>query len=165
MGDGFGWATYTYATVLYKPRSGWGSFFFLFKKVIMKDKWMNLGCEDEELKPYVEPEQDFKEPKRIGRCLNIINVNENKKKKPPPNSFPAGFSVPSHGNIGRYGLQQRRNRGKFVAGQIRRHIRHLSVAGKEIERRKRPCIYYTYSRAHYMSEFSRVAGKRRFPVR
>lgn len=32
----------------------------------MKDKWMNLGCEDDELKPYVEPEQDFKEPKRIG---------------------------------------------------------------------------------------------------
>lgn len=35
-------------------------------QVIMKDKWMNLGCEDDELKPYVEPEQDFKEPKRIG---------------------------------------------------------------------------------------------------
>ncbi|XP_025421863.1 serine/threonine-protein kinase MARK2-like isoform X3 [Sipha flava] len=34
-------------------------------EVIMKDKWMNLGCEDDELKPYVEPEQDFKEPKRI----------------------------------------------------------------------------------------------------
>lgn len=32
----------------------------------MKDKWMNLGCEEDELKPYVEPEQDFKEPKRIG---------------------------------------------------------------------------------------------------
>ncbi|XP_025198849.1 serine/threonine-protein kinase MARK2-like isoform X3 [Melanaphis sacchari] len=34
-------------------------------EVIMKDKWMNLGCEDDELKPYVEPEPDFKEPKRI----------------------------------------------------------------------------------------------------
>ncbi|XP_060843888.1 MAP/microtubule affinity-regulating kinase 3-like isoform X2 [Rhopalosiphum padi] len=34
-------------------------------EVIMKDKWMNLGCEEDELKPYVEPEQDFKEPKRI----------------------------------------------------------------------------------------------------
>jgi len=42
----------------------------------MKDKWMNLGCEDDELKPYVEPEQDFKEPKRIGmsnQCLKIVN--------------------------------------------------------------------------------------------
>jgi len=42
----------------------------------MKDKWMNLGCEDDELKPYVEPEQDFKEPKRIGmfnQYLKIIN--------------------------------------------------------------------------------------------
>lgn len=35
----------------------------------MKDKWMNLGCEDDELKPYVEPEQDFKEPKRIGMYI------------------------------------------------------------------------------------------------
>jgi MAP/microtubule affinity-regulating kinase len=34
-------------------------------EVIMKDKWMNLGCEEDELKPYVEPEPDFKEPKRI----------------------------------------------------------------------------------------------------
>lgn len=38
----------------------------------MKDKWMNLGCEDDELKPYIEPEQDFKEPKRIGK-LSFIN--------------------------------------------------------------------------------------------
>jgi len=40
----------------------------------MKDKWMNLGCEEDELKPYVEPEQDFKEPKRIGmsnKCFKI----------------------------------------------------------------------------------------------
>lgn len=41
----------------------------------MKDKWMNLGCEDDELKPYVEPEQDFKEPKRIGVFLIIFIVS------------------------------------------------------------------------------------------
>ncbi len=35
----------------------------------MKDKWMNLGYEDDELKPYVEPELDFKELKRIGTWL------------------------------------------------------------------------------------------------
>lgn len=40
----------------------------------MKDKWMNLGCEDDELKPYVEPEQDFKEPKRIGVFKTINNA-------------------------------------------------------------------------------------------
>lgn len=55
------------------------NFFFIFinvsehfKQVIMKDKWMNLGCEEDELKPYVEPEQDFKEPKRIGVFLLLI---------------------------------------------------------------------------------------------
>lgn len=35
---------------------------------------MNLGCEDDELKPYVEPEQDFKEPKRIGVFVIVIIV-------------------------------------------------------------------------------------------
>ncbi|XP_052747827.1 MAP/microtubule affinity-regulating kinase 3-like [Galleria mellonella] len=32
---------------------------------IMRDKWMNTGYEDEELRPYVEPQQDFKDHKRI----------------------------------------------------------------------------------------------------
>ncbi|XP_018402957.1 PREDICTED: serine/threonine-protein kinase MARK2-like isoform X2 [Cyphomyrmex costatus] len=32
---------------------------------IMKDKWMNLGYEDDELKPYLEPEPDYRDHKRI----------------------------------------------------------------------------------------------------
>uniref|UniRef100_A0A6I8QES4 non-specific serine/threonine protein kinase n=1 Tax=Xenopus tropicalis TaxID=8364 RepID=A0A6I8QES4_XENTR len=32
---------------------------------IMKDRWMNVGYEDEELKPYTEPEPDFNDTKRI----------------------------------------------------------------------------------------------------
>jgi hypothetical protein len=35
----------------------------------MKDKWMNMGYEEEELKPFIEPEPDFKDPKRIGTSL------------------------------------------------------------------------------------------------
>ncbi|XP_074095260.1 serine/threonine-protein kinase MARK2 isoform X2 [Cotesia typhae] len=34
-------------------------------KNIMKDKWMNMGYEDDELKPYLEPEPDYKDHKRI----------------------------------------------------------------------------------------------------
>lgn len=34
-------------------------------ETIMKDKWMNQGYENDELKPYVEPEQDMSDPKRI----------------------------------------------------------------------------------------------------
>jgi len=34
---------------------------------IMKDRWMNAGYEEEELKPYTEPEQDFNDLKRIGQ--------------------------------------------------------------------------------------------------
>ncbi|XP_066552538.1 serine/threonine-protein kinase MARK1 isoform X4 [Amia ocellicauda] len=32
---------------------------------IMKDRWMNVGYEEEELKPYIEPEPDFSDTKRI----------------------------------------------------------------------------------------------------
>ncbi|KAA0720171.1 Serine/threonine-protein kinase MARK2 [Triplophysa tibetana] len=31
---------------------------------IMKDRWMNVGHDDEELKPYIEPQPDYKDPKR-----------------------------------------------------------------------------------------------------
>lgn len=36
---------------------------------IMKDRWMNVGHEEEELKPYTEPEPDFSDTKRIGLDL------------------------------------------------------------------------------------------------
>ena len=31
----------------------------------MKDKWMNMGFEEEDLKPYIEPVQDWADIKRI----------------------------------------------------------------------------------------------------
>ncbi|KAI4808090.1 hypothetical protein KUCAC02_000161, partial [Chaenocephalus aceratus] len=31
---------------------------------IMRDRWMNVGHEDEELKPYIEPMPDYKDPRR-----------------------------------------------------------------------------------------------------
>ncbi|XP_077089440.1 serine/threonine-protein kinase MARK2 isoform X12 [Siphateles boraxobius] len=34
---------------------------------IMKDRWMNVGHEDEEMKPYIEPQPDYKDPKRTGQ--------------------------------------------------------------------------------------------------
>uniref|UniRef100_A0A8C4VJ22 non-specific serine/threonine protein kinase n=1 Tax=Gopherus evgoodei TaxID=1825980 RepID=A0A8C4VJ22_9SAUR len=34
-------------------------------KQIMKDRWINVGHEEEELKPYTEPEPDFNDSKRI----------------------------------------------------------------------------------------------------
>uniref|UniRef100_A0A9J8B2G5 non-specific serine/threonine protein kinase n=2 Tax=Cyprinus carpio TaxID=7962 RepID=A0A9J8B2G5_CYPCA len=33
---------------------------------IMKDRWMNVGHEDEELKPYIQPQPDYKDPRRTG---------------------------------------------------------------------------------------------------
>lgn len=40
----------------------------------MKDKWMNLGYEEDELKPYTEPDLDLKEVKRIGKYLLCSNT-------------------------------------------------------------------------------------------
>jgi len=34
-------------------------------ETIMKDKWMNMGHEDEELKPYIEPEPEYNDLRRI----------------------------------------------------------------------------------------------------
>ncbi|XP_071333910.1 serine/threonine-protein kinase MARK2 isoform X13 [Trachinotus anak] len=34
---------------------------------IMRDRWMNVGYEEEELKPYIEPQPDYKDPRRTGR--------------------------------------------------------------------------------------------------
>ena len=33
----------------------------------MSDKWMNLGYDNQDLKPYCEPTPDFKDERRIGK--------------------------------------------------------------------------------------------------
>ncbi|XP_041925763.1 serine/threonine-protein kinase MARK2 isoform X5 [Alosa sapidissima] len=38
---------------------------------IMKDRWMNVGYEDEELKPYLEPELDYNDPKRTDMMIQM----------------------------------------------------------------------------------------------
>lgn len=45
-----------------------------YQQQIMRDRWMNVGYEEEELKPYIEPQPDYKDPRRTGR-------QEKKKKK------------------------------------------------------------------------------------
>lgn len=39
-------------------------------QAIMRDKWMNIGYEDEELKPHIEPQRDIADPHRIGTVIN-----------------------------------------------------------------------------------------------
>ncbi|XP_012943414.1 MAP/microtubule affinity-regulating kinase 3 isoform X4 [Aplysia californica] len=40
-------------------------------ETIMKDKWMNIGYEDDELKPFVEPPPDINDPVRIELMTNM----------------------------------------------------------------------------------------------
>lgn len=44
---------------------------FSVSQQIMKDKWINIGYEGDELKPYKEPEEDFADAKRIGACALV----------------------------------------------------------------------------------------------
>lgn len=43
-------------------------------QVIMKDRWMNVGFEDEELKPYIEPEADLNDQARIRESSSASSV-------------------------------------------------------------------------------------------
>ncbi|KAJ8274851.1 hypothetical protein COCON_G00094760 [Conger conger] len=38
---------------------------------IMKDRWINAGCEEEELKPFIEPELDITDQKRIDIMVGL----------------------------------------------------------------------------------------------
>ncbi|XP_077444481.1 serine/threonine-protein kinase MARK2-like isoform X13 [Stigmatopora argus] len=38
---------------------------------IMRDRWLNLGHEEEELKPYIEPQPDYKDPRRTDVMLQM----------------------------------------------------------------------------------------------
>ncbi|XP_055921747.1 MAP/microtubule affinity-regulating kinase 3 isoform X13 [Eupeodes corollae] len=48
-------------------------------ETIMSDKWMNMGFEDEELKPYIEPKQDLADPKRIGKTEALVAMGYNRQ--------------------------------------------------------------------------------------
>ena len=43
-------------------------------EVIMKDKWMNMGYEEEELLPFIEPVMDMADQKRIDSLVQVIWV-------------------------------------------------------------------------------------------
>ncbi|XP_023202309.1 serine/threonine-protein kinase MARK2 isoform X6 [Xiphophorus maculatus] len=38
---------------------------------IMRDRWMNVGYEEDELKPYIEPLPDYKDPRRTEKMLRM----------------------------------------------------------------------------------------------
>ncbi|XP_044304263.1 serine/threonine-protein kinase MARK2 isoform X9 [Varanus komodoensis] len=43
---------------------------------IMKDRWMNVGHEDDELKPYTEPLPDYKDPRRTELMISMGYTRE-----------------------------------------------------------------------------------------
>nr|XP_055056174.1 serine/threonine-protein kinase MARK2 isoform X8 [Misgurnus anguillicaudatus] len=43
---------------------------------IMRDRWMNVGHEDDELKPFIEPQPDYKDPRRTDIMLQMGFLQE-----------------------------------------------------------------------------------------
>ena len=41
---------------------------------VMKDRWMNIGFEDDELKPYMEPQADLNDQARIRESTAHIHT-------------------------------------------------------------------------------------------
>ena len=41
---------------------------------VMKDRWMNIGFEDDELKPYMEPKPDLNDQARIRECATYTYI-------------------------------------------------------------------------------------------
>lgn len=62
-----------------------------FLQQIMKDKWINIGYEGEELKPYTEPEEDFGDTKRIGEGQRARAPGPGEE--PPSPTPPVGASA------------------------------------------------------------------------
>lgn len=56
----------------------------------MKDKWINIGYEGEELKPYTEPEEDFGDTKRIGEGQGKQGRGLQSPERELPSTYPFG---------------------------------------------------------------------------
>jgi len=41
----------------------------------MKDKWMNVGYEDEEMKPFIEPTRDYNDTSRVGQSFSLRSLS------------------------------------------------------------------------------------------
>lgn len=42
----------------------------------MKDRWINTGSEEEELKPFIQPDLDIKDQARIGAVGQLYSADE-----------------------------------------------------------------------------------------
>lgn len=43
---------------------------------IMKDRWINTGSEEEELKPFIQPDLDIRDQARIGAIGQLCSADE-----------------------------------------------------------------------------------------
>lgn len=98
---------------------------------IMKDKWINIGYEGDELKPYKEPEEDFGDTKRIGEGT-VPPLAPRGGGLPHPRDRQCPLTVPTpHRGDGGYGLHPRGDQGVPEQPEVQRGYGHLPPAGQE----------------------------------
>lgn len=49
---------------------------YLLLQQIMKDRWINAGSEEEELKPFIQPDVDIRDQARIGTHAQLCPQQE-----------------------------------------------------------------------------------------
>ncbi|TSK53643.1 Serine/threonine-protein kinase MARK1 [Bagarius yarrelli] len=86
---------------------------------IMKDRWMNVGHEEEELKPYTEPEADFGDTKRIGN-ESLSSINLCQMPRPSSDLNNSSSQSPAHSKVQRSisATQKQRRYSDHVAPSI-----------------------------------------------
>lgn len=99
----------------------------------MKDRWMNVGHEDDELKPYVEPLPDYKDPRRTGEA------GLSREGKPEEDSGPALTTSLLCRADGVHGLHTGRDPGLTGGPEVQRGDGHLSAPGLQELRGVCPC--------------------------
>lgn len=109
-----------------------------FLQQVMKDKWINTGYEGEELKPHIEPVEDYSDPARIGESAGSMlgqDVFSTKKQRMyvtfPLHSVVHSYLLVSLRGDGWDGLHTRGDQGLTAQSEIQRGHRHLPAAGPQ----------------------------------
>lgn len=83
----------------------------------MKDKWINTGYEGDDLKPHIEPVEDYSDPARIGESAGPLLLQVGCWPECTKGSFHILLFVILRGD-GRNGFHSRGNQGLSAQSEV-----------------------------------------------
>ena len=90
----------------------------------MKDKWINAGYDGEDLKPHIEPVEDYSDPARIGKSARTLSPQLR-------TNMVSGF-------------HSRGNQGLSAQSEVQRGHSHLLTAGPQRRRESHRSTLYSF---------------------